>query len=122
MPLTAEFDHGFAKGDPQNGLIAFNMTVMPWQVGDGLNANQSADWNLESATGGETMFADHLIGELRKKLKTIEEDRGFCRALLQASQAHGVGGARELPRQQPARSTRRRPVLNAQFARRKRSR
>lgn len=89
MALTAEFDHGFAKGDSQNGLIAFNLTVMPWQVGDGLNGSPTSDWNLESATGGETMFADHLIGELRKKFKAIEEDRGFCRALLQASQAHG---------------------------------
>ena len=89
MSGTVEYEHGFAKADSQSGLIAFNLTVMPWQVGSGLGDGPSSDWSLTSATGGETMFADHLIGELRKKLRAIEDDRDFCRILQQASQDHG---------------------------------
>ncbi|MCH2144359.1 MAG: hypothetical protein MK082_04335 [Phycisphaerales bacterium] len=87
MTVSAEFDHGFAKGIREAGPIAFNLSAMPWQVGTGLEDDR--DWVLDSPAGSETMFAQHLLGEFRKHMKTIEEDAEFTSALRNASENHG---------------------------------
>ena len=86
MAGSAEFNHQFAQGNAGDGPIAFNLGAMSWHVGMGLE--EGSDWALESATGSETMFTQHLLGELRKKLGRIEADQPFADVIRKASEQH----------------------------------
>ena len=88
MSGSAEFNHKFAQGGGSEDPIAFNLSAMPWHFGTGLGLEEHNDWLLESAAGSETMFAQHLLGELRKSLGRVEEDTGFAEAIKQASIQH----------------------------------
>lgn len=88
MTGSAQHDHKFAKADGEETPIAFNLSAMPWHFGVGDGANERSDWRLESAAGSETMFAQHLLGELRKNLGRVEEDEGFRNVIQRASERH----------------------------------
>ena len=88
MAGSAEFNHKFAQGNSGDGPMAFNLSAMSWHLGTGLGLDEKPDWSLESATGNETMFAQHLLGELRKNLGRIEEDQPFADAIRKASEEH----------------------------------
>lgn len=88
MSVVAEFNHGFAQGHSNEGPVALNLSAMPWVVGTGLGLDESKDWLLDSPAGGETMFAHHLLGELRKRLRDIEDDSSFAAVLRKSSGSH----------------------------------
>ena len=89
MTGSAEFNHGFAQGEREEGPLAFNLSAMPWQIGTGLGLDDATDWLLDAPTGGETMFAQHLLGEIEKRLKKVEADTEFAMTLKNASANHG---------------------------------
>lgn len=88
MAGSAEFNHKFAQGNSGDGPLAFNLSAMPWHLGTGLGQDEGPDWMLESATGNETFFTQHLLGELEKNFGRIEADQPFADAICKASEQH----------------------------------
>ena len=70
---TAQFNHGFIQAS-STGLIALNLSQKNWIIGQGAGFEEDQDWRINTSTDEETMFAHHMVAELRKKLEKLNED------------------------------------------------
>ena len=88
MKLSEDFNFGFTRS-AEDGPVVMNLSQKNWVLGAGLGLDEAGDWRLPTATGSETMFAHHMVAELRKKLEKMTTDEGFASKLADSASAHG---------------------------------
>ena len=88
MKLSEDFNFGFVRS-ATDGPIAMNLSQKNWVMGAGLGLDEGNDWSLPTVTGNETMFAHHMVAEMRKKLEKMAEDPDFASRLNRSASSHG---------------------------------
>lgn len=88
MTKTADFNHGWAQSYTTGDIVAMNLSLSPWVFGDGIGVDESNDWKLPPPTGDESLFAQHVMAELRKSLDRITDDEEFTTALKTMASSH----------------------------------
>ena len=89
MTQVAKFNHGWTQGNAGDGPVVINLSLSSWVFGDGLGLDEAGDWRLTPPTGHESMFAQHVLAELRKNLDRLSEDAAYAESLQKLARDHG---------------------------------